>query len=145
MLSHFYMFRLILFHFTGFCSLLQWNWKMPIIKIIEIFYYVATSDKWCQIWICPTENISFCFISIICVHFSHKTKKFWFWKSLKYFLIRKEMMSDWICTVKQCLIWFKFCCLCSILAINWEIWILNFIEIIEVYWIVLYWRLINFN
>ena len=31
------------------------------------------------------KNVWFCFISIAWVHFSHKTEKFWFWKSLKYF------------------------------------------------------------
>ena len=35
----------------------------------------------------PRKNVSFCFISIFWVHFSHKTKKFQFWKSLKYFNI----------------------------------------------------------
>ena len=31
------------------------------------------------------KNVWFCFISIVWVHFSHKTEKFRFWKSLKYF------------------------------------------------------------
>ena len=48
----------------------------------------------------PWKNVWFCFISIVWVHFSHKTEKFWFWKSLKfcnilqYFLISKNMASD---------------------------------------------------
>ena len=49
---------------------------------------IATNEKWCQIWIfwiCPMENVWFCFTSIVWVHFSHKTEKFWFWKSLKQF------------------------------------------------------------
>ena len=35
----------------------------------------------------PWKNVWFCFISIVWVHFSHKTEKFQFWKSLKYFNI----------------------------------------------------------
>ena len=33
----------------------------------------------------PLGNILFCFIIIVWVHFSHKTEKYRFWKSLKYF------------------------------------------------------------
>ena len=33
----------------------------------------------------PWKNVWFCFISIAWVHFSHKTEKFRFWRSLKYF------------------------------------------------------------
>ena len=36
------------------------------------FEYVLQKDAW------------FCFISIVWVHFSHKTEKFRFWRSLKY-------------------------------------------------------------
>ena len=35
----------------------------------------------------PWKNVWFCFISIVWVHFSHKTEKFRFWKPLKYFNI----------------------------------------------------------
>ena len=45
----------------------------------------------------PRKNVWFCFMFIVLVHFSHKTEKFRFWKSLKYFnifLIKKDMMSD---------------------------------------------------
>ena len=80
---------------------------------------------------------NFCFVSVIWVHFSHKTNKFWFWKSLKYlYFLIKEIMSDfkhiqiWHHPVNQCLIWFKLCCLNLILAISWEIRILNFIGIV---------------
>ena len=38
----------------------------------------------------PWKNVWFCFISIVWVHFSHKTEKFRFWKSLKYFNIFDE-------------------------------------------------------
>ena len=53
----------------------------------------ATNEKWCQIWIfwiCPMENVWFCFTSIVWVYFSHKTEKFWFWKSLKQFNVFDE-------------------------------------------------------
>ena len=45
----------------------------------------------------PWKNVWFCFISIIWVDFSHKTKKFLFWKSFKYFNIfwwKKYMASE---------------------------------------------------
>ena len=51
------------------------------------------------------------------------------WTTLIFFNWKKQIMSDLIMSC-QCLIWFKFCCLSRILAISWEIWILNFIEIV---------------
>ena len=44
-LSKLHMSRLMLFHFAFLCSLLQWNWKMPIKKVTEIFYYFVTNEK----------------------------------------------------------------------------------------------------
>ena len=44
-------------------------------------------ETWRQIWIYPMENVWFPFISIVWLHFSHKTEIFWFWKSLKYYNI----------------------------------------------------------
>ena len=44
----------------------------------------------------PQKNVWFCFNSIVLVHFSHKTEKSQFWKSLKYFnifLIKEDMVS----------------------------------------------------
>ena len=40
------------------------------------------------------KNVWFCFISNAWVHFSHKTKKLRFWKSLKYFNIFWEKQND---------------------------------------------------
>ena len=96
--------RLTLFHFTCFYSLLQWNWKMPTIKTMQIFRYFPTNEKCCQIWI-----FWFCFVSIFRVHFGHKSAKIQFWKSLKYFkffFIKKTWCQIWICPVEQCLILF---------------------------------------
>ena len=45
----------------------------------------------------PWKNVRFCFISIVWVHFSGKTKKLWFLKSLKYFnffFIKTKTISD---------------------------------------------------
>ena len=44
----------------------------------------------------PWKNVCFCFIFIVWVQFSHKTEKFRFRKSLKYFNIfdKKDMVSD---------------------------------------------------
>ena len=36
LLSDLLMSRVILFHFAWLCSLLQWDWKVPIINVIEI-------------------------------------------------------------------------------------------------------------
>ena len=45
----------------------------------------------------PLKYVWFCFIFIASVHFSHKTEKFRFWKSLKYFnVLYEKMMSDLI-------------------------------------------------
>ena len=32
----------------------------------------------------PRKNVWFYFTSIVSVHFSHKTEKFWFWESLNF-------------------------------------------------------------
>ena len=82
----------------------------------------------------PLKNVWFCFISIVWVHFNHKTEKLQFIKSLEYcnvFLSKKKFCQIWICPVKQCLIWFNLRCLSRILVISWEIRILNFIEIVS--------------
>ena len=91
------------FHFNCLCSLLQWNWKEPMIK----FYFISIvwvhfshktekfrfwkSLKYINIFgwkryvvrfeYVPWKNVWFCFISIAWVHFSHKTEEFWFWLS----------------------------------------------------------------
>ena len=70
----------------------------------------------------PWKNVCFWFISNIWVHFSHKTYKFWFWRSLKYFNV------FWL--KKWCLIWFKLCCLNRVLVMSWEIRILDFVKIV---------------
>ena len=119
----------ILFHFTCLSSILRWNWKVPIIKVIEIFELLATYQEWYRIWISPMEN---CFYSILWVYFSLEIEKFRFWKSLKYFNIfrSKQWCQLWIRPVNHCLIWFNLSCLSSVLTINWKIPILNFIEMI---------------
>ena len=96
----------ILFYFAWLCSLLKWDWKVANYKshwnIVTIFEYV------------PRENIRFCFNFTVLVHFSNKTEKFWFWKSLKYFNIfwwRKIWCHIWIYPMEKCLILFHFHCL----------------------------------
>ena len=89
----------------------------------------------CQIWICPMEKYLILFHShcpTVWVYFSHKTDKFGFWRSLKYFDVfwYKKWCQIWLCPVKQCLIWFKLLSLSRILAIRWEIRILHFIKIV---------------
>ena len=53
-----------------------------------------------------------------------------YWNTLVFFNQEKKLHQIWVRPFKQCLIWFKLCCLSWILAINWEIRILNFTEIV---------------
>ena len=59
-----------------------------------MFFYVKRNGV--RFEYIPLKKVWFCFISIVWVHFSYKTEKFWFWKSLKYFNIfdKKDMTSD---------------------------------------------------
>ena len=77
----------LVFLFGWLWSLLQWTWNIPIKKVIEIFYCFATSEKDVRFKHVPWKSVWFRFISIVWVHFSHKTEKFWFWKSLKDILM----------------------------------------------------------
>ena len=49
--------------------------------------YFSKKKIWHHIWKLTWKNVWFCFISTVWVHFSLKTEKFRFWKSLKYFNI----------------------------------------------------------
>ena len=57
------------------------DYELPI----EIFSFLIKKDMVSDLNMFHGKNVWFCFISIAWVHFSHKTEKFWFWKSLKYF------------------------------------------------------------
>ena len=95
----------------NFNFVIRWN-NLIIAKNYGIrFEYVLCKSVW------------FCFIYIVCVHFSDKTEKYWLLKSLQYFdILFKKWCQTWICPVNQCLIW--------LLAISWEIRILKLIEIV---------------
>ena len=77
----------------------------------------------------PQKNACFSFISIVWVHFSHNTKKFRFWKSLKYcnffFTFFGQKSQIWICPFNEYLIWFKIRCLSILFATSWKIRIWN--------------------
>ena len=49
---------------------------------------------------------------------------------LKKFDFKGIKIPQILCPVKQCLIWFKLCCLSQILATSLEIRILHFIKIV---------------
>ena len=75
------------------------------------------------------KNVSFCFISIVSItlfhlqYLSHKISQFWYWKSFKYcniFWPQKNNVRFYYVLSNS--VWFR------ILAISWEIQILNFIE-----------------
>ena len=75
------------------------------------------------------KNVPFCFISIVSIilfHFqylSHKTGLFWYWKSFKRCNIFWPQKNDVrFYYVLSNSVWFR------ILAVSWEIQILNFIE-----------------
>ena len=108
--------------------------RFPFRKSLKYFNIFWKKYILRQIWICPMEKcLIFFFMFIVRVHFSHKTDQFWFSKPLKYFnsFLSKKWCQIGICLVKHCLIWFNFCCLSIILAISWEIQILNFIKIVQ--------------
>ena len=49
-------------------------------------------------WICPMENVWFCFIFIVWVNFSHKTEKICFesqWHALIFFDKRNDVRFDY--------------------------------------------------
>ena len=88
----------------------------PIIKVIEIFWYFVTNKNDVKFEYVLWKNVWFCFIFIAWVHFSHKTEKFCFWKSLKCFdifwLKKNDVRFDYV--LSNCLIWFKLRCLSRI-------------------------------
>ena len=94
MLSDLHMSRLILFHFSCFCSLLQWNWTIPVINVL--FKYLQPMKNNVRFKYVPWKNVWFFSISIVWAHFSYKADKFRFWKSLKYlmFFDKNGMRSD---------------------------------------------------
>ena len=56
------------------------------------------------------------------------------WNTLIFFFfLDKKWRQIWLRPVKQYLFWFKLCCLSRMLVINWEIWILNFTEIVYIF------------
>ena len=128
----------VCFYFNFHCLVYVIRWVIKLIhfdlKVIEIFEYFLTKNTWRQIWICHMEKCLILFhFHCLGLHFSHKTEKSRFLKSLKYinfFDPKKKWRQIWICSVKHCLIWFNLCCLSRILALSWEIQILNFTEIV---------------
>ena len=75
----------------------------------------------------PWKIVWFCCIFIVWVHFSNKTEKFRFWKSLKYFHIswlEKIWGQIWLCLMEKCLILFRFHWLdsCSHITEEFRFW-----------------------
>ena len=52
------------------------------------------------------------------------------WNTSIFFWSKQKRCQICICPLKQFWIWFKLCCLNKHLTISWEIWILNFVEIV---------------
>ena len=49
--------RLIFIHFTCLCSLLQWSWKMSIIKVTEALQYFLTNENDVRFEYVPWKNV----------------------------------------------------------------------------------------
>ena len=95
---------LILFHFNYLGFLYSQNWE--IFKAIELFQ--------CFWW--KTYDVRFeCVLWKMSDFVSFPLLGFTFFMKLRKF----NFKSHWICPIKQCLIWFKFCCLSSILVRSW--------------------------
>ena len=97
-LSDLHMPRLISIYFIFLWSLLQWKWEMPVTKVIGNVSILWTKKNNVRFEYVLRRNVWFCFISIVWVHCSHRTKKFWFWKSLRYFNIfwLKKWCQIWL-------------------------------------------------
>ena len=108
-----------------YADFLQWNLNMSVFITVFILVFM-TNEKWNSINMFHgkiSDFVSFLLFGFILV------TKLRFWKSRKYFW-SKKWCHIWLCPVKQCLIWFKPGCLTTILAIGWDVQILNFIEIV---------------
>ena len=80
----------VTFPLLGFTLVIKWRKSLKYIEKSFHKKYGVGLDY--VLW----KNVWFCFISIVQVHFSHKTQKFRFWKSLKYFNIfwwKKDIVS----------------------------------------------------
>ena len=80
---------------------------------------LVSFDQWKMMsdWLWPMENVWFYFIFIVWVNFSHKTWKYRFWKSVKYFNMFWQRVYDvrfeyvpwrngWICFIST--VWVHF-------------------------------------
>ena len=108
---------LILFHFVCFCLLLQWNWKIPIIKSLEHFSILR--------WIMPDLNLShgkmsdFVSVPLLGLTLVIKLRNFSFETHLNI-----EVTFEYVILNS---VWYGG--LCSILAIICEIGLLHFIKV----------------
>ena len=118
---------LMIFFFLFFRPrILRKKRKKKRLLYIDILYIDGTMKNDVRFEYIPWKNVWLCFISIACVHVSHKTEKFRF---LKYFQLRKRCQIL-VFPRKHCPIWFTLHCFRSILKIRREIKILNYNEIV---------------
>ena len=75
----------ILFHFTCFSHFC--NEICQLQKSLKYFSILRLMKNNVRFGYVPWKNVWFYFFSIVWVHSSHKTEKFWFWKLLKCFNI----------------------------------------------------------
>ena len=105
-----------LFGFTLVIKLRNFNfeshWNTLIIfdkkRYVVRFEYVPWIDVW------------FCFISIVWVHLSHKTKKFWFWRSTLFFDKKDNVKLDYVLSNN---VWF---------GLSFVVWV-KFLQQVEKY------------
>ena len=129
---------LILFHYYCLGSFQSQNWEILMLKVVEILWYFLIKKYM------PSDlnmshgkmsdSVSFSLFGFTLVI---KLRNFDFqshWNTLIFFFfLDKKWRQIWLRPVKQYLFWFKLCCLSRMLVINWEIWILNFIEIVYIF------------
>ena len=132
MLSDFQMSCLILFRFTCLFSLLQWNSKVPITRVIEYFSILRPMKndvrfeyvQWKNAWFCSVQLLGFTLViklRILDLE-SH-------WNTLIFF-DKKDMVLDLIMSCQTVSDFVQALFLNIILAISWKIRILDLIHFI---------------
>ena len=86
--------RVILFLFTWFAHFCNDIHKCQLYKSLKYFSTLWPMKSDVRFEHISCKNVWFCFISIVWVYVSHKTKEFRFWKSLKYFYFLTKKISD---------------------------------------------------
>ena len=88
------MFCLTLFHFTFLCSILQWNWKMPIEKSLKYFSILQPMKKYFRFEYVPWKISDFVSFSLLGFTLAIKLRKFGFESHWNTDIFDKKKTSD---------------------------------------------------